>query len=124
MLIFIANFQMPFILDYLVQLDIPYLQIWTAQFMPSWIPSPFFAEHAWICHGRSRMAFRLSPSAIYDLKIDELIHYLTEQSTNNRLRTSSPGRAVTRSCLLANTNTGTFLSLDSCSNSLNYWPLI
>ena len=39
-------------------------------------------------------------------------------------RTSSPGRAVTRSCLFANINTGTFLSLDSCSSSPNSWPLI
>lgn len=59
-------------------------------------PSLVIAEHGWICHCRSRIEWRLRPSAI-----------------------SLAGAELNRSCLLANINTGTPVSFSSSNSSPN-----
>lgn len=69
-----------------------YFSIFISHSMPSVNPLPCLAEQAWICHGLSRMATKLSSSAI-----------------------SSADMAPTRSCLLANTMSGTPFIFSSCT---------
>lgn len=66
------------------------------QLSPSLTPSPFMAEQAWMCHGRSRMVCRLRPSAM-----------------------SLDLAAFIKSCLLANMSTGTPMSFSSAKSSLS-----
>lgn len=59
-------------------------------------PSPVNAEHAWICQERSLIAGRFRPSA-----------------------SSLAGAALNKSCLFANTSSGTPANFSSASNSAN-----
>ncbi len=70
------------------------------QLRPSLTPSPLIAEHACICHERSRIVCKLRPSAI-SLARAEFI----------------------RSCLLANMSTGTPMSFSSANSSDNSYQI-
>mmetsp|Transcript_92591 Transcript_92591/g.257565 ORF Transcript_92591/g.257565 Transcript_92591/m.257565 type:complete len:262 (+) Transcript_92591:47-832(+) len=83
----------------LVSSSSAFWMLFTTHSMPSCSPSPVLAEHAWICHARSRTASKLRLSAISLAPI-----------------------ADSRSCLLAKTSAGVPASLSSSNNAASSLP--